>query len=93
MQTAPPETLAGYHLERRLSAGAIGTVFLAARRGSHGFEKRVAIKVLHAEHFTRPDIRQLFTDEARLAAQLSHPNICQVFDFGVDQGMLFVSSQ
>ena len=85
-----PHKIAGYEIERRLSAGGMGTVYLGARRGSHGFEKRVAIKLLNVEHFKRPDIHQLFVDEARLAARLSHPNICQVFDFGVDQGRYYL---
>jgi len=75
VQTQAPETIAGYQVERRLSTGGMGTVFLAARHGSHGFEKRVAIKLLNPEFFNRADIKQLFIDEARLAARLSHPNI------------------
>jgi len=75
-----PQKIAGYEIEHRLSAGGI----------SHGFEKRVAVKILNAEHFERPEIHQLFIDEARLAARLNHPNICQVFDFGVEEGLYYL---
>jgi len=85
-----PETIAGYQLERRLSAGGMGVVYLASRKGAHDFEKKFAIKLLLPHLFERDDIKQLFTDEARLAARLSHPNICQVFDFGEEHGLYFL---
>jgi serine/threonine-protein kinase len=52
--------------------------------------RRVAIKVL-AEHLAdTPGFRDRFLREARLAAQLSHPNIVQVFDVGEDEGRPFI---
>ncbi len=85
-----PETIAGYHLERKLSAGGMGMVYLASRTSSHGFRKQVAIKLLLPHFFDREDIQRLFSDEARLAARLSHPNICQVFDFGVEHELYYL---
>jgi len=53
-------------------------------------ERPVAVKVL-AEHLAdTPDFHDRFLREARLAAQLSHPNIVQVFDVGEDDGRPFI---
>ncbi|MBN2360267.1 MAG: serine/threonine protein kinase [Deltaproteobacteria bacterium] len=85
-----PSSIAGYTLERRLSTGGMGAVFLASRSGAHGFEKQFAIKILLPHLFGRGDATELFADEARLVARLSHPNICQVFDFGEDAGFCYL---
>lgn len=83
-------SIAGYEIEGKISAGGMGTVYRASRRGSHGFSKRVAIKIIHDEFLNQPEVQALFTDEARLAARLSHPNICQVFDFGVERDTYYL---
>ena len=57
-------------------------VFVARREGLHGFQKRVALKRILPQFSSDPDFVGMFIDEARLAAQLEHPNIVQVFDFG-----------
>ena len=60
------------------------------RAGDGELERPVAIKVL-AEHLAdTPGFRDRFLREARLAAQLSHPNIVQVFDVGEDDGRPFI---
>ena len=65
----------------------MASVYLA-RDGE--LERPVAIKVL-AEHLSdTPGFRDRFLREARLAAQLSHPNIVQVFDVGEDDGRPFI---
>jgi eukaryotic-like serine/threonine-protein kinase len=65
----------------------MASVYLA-RDGE--LERLVAIKVL-AEHLSdTPGFRDRFLREARLAAQLSHPNIVQVFDVGEDDGRPFI---
>ena len=76
-------TIAGrYELGRRLGVGGMSTVMLAR---DHRLEREVAVKVL-AEHLA--DDSQFvtrFRREALNAAQLVHPNIVQVFDFGFDE--------
>jgi serine/threonine-protein kinase len=77
------EVLAGrYELGERLGVGGMSTVRLAHDRR---LEREVAVKVL-AEHLAEdPQFVARFRREALAAARLVHPNIVQVFDFGLDE--------
>jgi eukaryotic-like serine/threonine-protein kinase len=77
-----PPTIAGrYELGDRLGLGGMSTVHLAFDRR---LEREVAVKLL-AEHLAAdPAFVERFKREALSAARLVHPNIVQVFDFGLD---------
>ena len=79
---ATEQTIAGrYELGERLGFGGMSTVQLAFDRR---LEREVAVKLL-AEHLADdPQFVSRFRREALAAAQLVHPNIVQVFDFGLD---------
>lgn len=53
-------------------------------------ERTVAIKVLREDYSSDPAFRERFRQEAKAAANLSHPNIVTVHDFGIDAGRLFI---
>ncbi len=76
-------TIAGrYRVEGRLGVGGMSTVHLAF---DQRLERYVAIKLL-AEHLADdPTFVSRFRREALAAARLVHPNIVQVFDFGLDE--------
>ncbi len=78
-----PQEIAGrYRIERRLGAGGMSTVFLAQ---DTVLERPVAVKLL-AEHLADDEaFVARFQREALSAARLQHPNIVQVFDYGLDQ--------
>ncbi len=78
------QTIAGrYELGDRLGLGGMSTVHLAFDRR---LEREVAVKLL-AEHLAAdPAFVERFKREALAAARLVHPNIVQVFDFGLDEG-------
>jgi serine/threonine protein kinase len=80
----PDALFAGrYRLERRLGVGGMATVQLAF---DTRLERRVAVKLL-AEHLAEDaNFVSRFRREALAAARLVHPNIVQVFDFGLDEG-------
>ncbi len=86
-------TLGPYRIERRLATGGMAEVFVAHRLGPHGFQKRLALKCILPQHACDPDFVSMFIDEARLAAQLEHPSIVQVFDFGEAEGSLFLAME
>src|SRR5512147_2507499 len=76
-----------YHLEERLGTGGMAVVY---RARDQMLERPVAIKILRENFSDDPDFRERFRQEARSAANLSHPNIVTVHDFGLDSGRLFI---
>jgi eukaryotic-like serine/threonine-protein kinase len=82
----PAQTIADrYELQGRLGVGGMSTVQLAF---DHRLERHVAVKLL-AEHLAEDDnFVSRFRREALAAARLVHPNIVQVFDFGLDESSM-----
>ncbi len=67
---------------RLLGSGGMADVYLAHSKGEAGFEKRVAIKVMHPHLARNERAVEHFLDEARLASRINHPNIVQILDLG-----------
>ena len=65
-------------------------IFLAKQLGPAGYEKTVVIKRVLEHYSSHADFVAMFLDEARLAAQLSHPNIVQIYDFGEAEGSYYL---
>ena len=75
-------TIAGrYEIIERIGEGGMGQVVRVRHRR---LGKAFALKLTQAELSSRPDVRQMFHREARLASALSHPNIVSIVDFGED---------
>ena len=69
-----------YTLIRRLAVGGMAEIYLARQAAMAGFEKEVVIKRLRQELADDPRIVEMFLDEAKIGAQLNHPNIVHVYD-------------
>lgn len=82
-----------YELVRRLANGAVAEVWLARARSVAGFEKTVALKMIHARLESEPGLAQLLIDEARLTSKLSHRNITQVIDLGHVDGRHYIAME
>ena len=91
--TAPTRTLGDYGVLYELKSGGMGEVLLARKRGAAGFEKLVAIKTIRSELQQRDELRTAFLDEAQLVAQINHPAIAQVHDFGDQDGTLYLAME
>lgn len=89
----PPARIGGYELGARLGVGGMAEVFEAFRNGPHGFRKRVALKRILPHAAADATYVSMFIDEAALVAQLEHPNVVQVFDFGEDGGELYLAME
>ena len=76
-----------YQLQETLGTGGMAVVYKAR---DLMLERSVAVKVLREDFSKDPAFRERFRQEARAAANLSHPNIVTVHDFGLDQGHLFI---
>ncbi|MBS1766764.1 MAG: protein kinase [Acidobacteria bacterium] len=83
---APPppgaEEYGNYFLVDKIAVGGMAELFRAQQRGVQGFQKIVAIKRILPHLVDNEDFVTMFIDEAKLAAQLTHPNIVQIFDLG-----------
>ena len=72
-----------YYLAKRIAYGGMAELFRARRRsGVEGFEKILAIKKILPHLSNDGDFITMFINEAKIAAQLTHENIVQIFDFG-----------
>lgn len=88
MENQQPTMLGGrYQVIERLGQGGMATVF---RARDLNLQRDVALKVLRDSLITEPGFRDRFLQEARAAANLSHPNIVTVFDFGQDDDLLYL---
>lgn len=91
---SPPKQLdrlvGRYELLHRLGHGGMATVYLGRARGKAGFEKRVAVKVIHPHLANEPELVGMFLDEARIAADLHHPHVVETLDLGEDDGVYFM---
>lgn len=76
-----------YQLLHTLGTGGMALVYRAYDKM---LERPVAIKILRQDFSNDEDFRERFRQEARAAANLSHPNIVTVHDFGFDDGRLFI---
>ncbi|MGA7124248.1 MAG: protein kinase [Polyangiaceae bacterium] len=78
--------LAGkYRLIAELGQGGMATVYLAVAIGKSGFRKLAVVKLLRPEIAVDTEFVEMFLDEAKLCARLSHPNIVHTYDVGVDE--------
>ncbi|MCG8554485.1 MAG: serine/threonine protein kinase [Proteobacteria bacterium] len=73
-------TLGAYEIMGRLASGGMASVYLGRRRGARGFERLFAVKVLHRHLERHPDAVRWFLNEARVAAQIRHPNVVSAVD-------------
>src|SRR5947207_9287814 len=76
-----------YEIVRHLARGGMAEVYLAH---DQLLDRRVALKVLFPEFARDPAFVQRFRREAQSAANLNHPNIVAVFDWGQEQGTYFI---
>jgi serine/threonine-protein kinase len=79
-----------YEILARLSVGGMAEVFLAVTTGPGGFRKLVVLKRVLPQHRDERDFVDMFLDEARITAALSHSCIAQVFDLGDEGGELYL---
>jgi eukaryotic-like serine/threonine-protein kinase len=86
-QTAPQVLGGRYEIHRKLARGGMAEVYLARDRS---LDRPVAVKVLFPEYATDPSFVERFRREAQAAANLTHPNIVGVYDWGTQSGTYFI---
>ena len=78
----PGAMIGRWEIIRRLGSGGMADVYLAQSKGEAGFEKLVAIKVMHPHLARNQRAVDHFLDEAKLAARIHHPNVVAIQDLG-----------
>jgi serine/threonine protein kinase len=86
-------SLGRYQILGRISIGGMAEVFRAKAVGHAGFEKLVALKCILPDLVNDREFVGMFIDEARTVAQLSHANICQIFEFGQAEDTYFIAME
>jgi TonB family protein len=82
-----------YVLVERIATGGMAEVWKARMRGVEGFQKIVAIKKILPHLSDNQDFIEMFIDEAKLAAQLSHNNIIHIYDLGKIQSSYYIAME
>lgn len=82
-----------YQVIERLGSGGMATVYLARMDGPAGASKLVAVKRIHPHLAAEPRFVHMFLDEWRIAAQIAHPNVCSVLDFGQTDDTYFLAME
>jgi eukaryotic-like serine/threonine-protein kinase len=87
------QTLGKYTLVRKLATGGMAEVFLARSDGPMGFQKKLVVKRILPHFGEDQNFIDMFLSEARLAADLNHPNVVQIFDFGETDGQYYIAME
>lgn len=88
-----PTKFGEYHLLDKIATGGMAEVWRARAYGMAGFEKILVIKKVLPHLARDKEFIRLFIDEARIAVQLHHVNIVQVFDLGEVEGTYYMAME
>jgi len=86
-----PTPFGKYYLLERINTGGMAEVFRAKAFGVEGFERLVAVKRILSNIAEDKEFIRMFIEEAKLAVQLNHANIAQIFDLGVVDGSYYIA--
>src|SRR5689334_17707550 len=87
------ERFGKYHVLEKIAQGGMAEVYKVKTVGIAGFEKIQALKRILPHSAREARFIRSFIDEARIAVELTHRNIVQVFDFGKADGELFMAME
>src|ERR1700747_3398736 len=83
-------TLSHYRIVSKIGAGGMGEVYLAQ---DTRLDRKVALKILPADLASSQDRMRRFTQEAKAAAALNHPNIATIHEIGESDGVNFIAME
>lgn len=82
-----------YLLVEHIATGGMAEIYRAQYQGVEGFAKELVVKRLREEFAERDDVVEMFLDEARVAATLTHNNVVHTYDLGELGGEYFISME
>ncbi|HEY1547187.1 MAG TPA: serine/threonine-protein kinase [Kofleriaceae bacterium] len=80
------QAIGNYDVISKLATGGMGEVYLAKQRGPVAFSRDVVLKKLHPSFTNDPHFVEMFINEAKLCATLTHPNIIHIYELFEDDG-------
>ncbi len=81
-----------YRLLSLVASGGMAQIW-AAKPESGGFSRTVALKVVRPEYATDEEYRRMLIDEAAAASAVHHPNVCEIFELGQHQDVVFIAME
>ncbi|MBM4320188.1 MAG: hypothetical protein FJ125_09545, partial [Deltaproteobacteria bacterium] len=93
MAESEPQRYGNFVLLERIAVGGMAEIFRAKKLGAEGFEKELVVKRI-LPHFSEDEaFVTMFKDEARIAANLNHANIVQVYEFDECEGSFYIAME
>lgn len=88
-----PNEVGDYVLLGLIARGGMAEIYKAKKKGVKGFEKVIAIKKILSGYGEDDKFVEMLVDEAKIAAELSHPNIIQIYDLGRKDNYYFIAME
>ena len=82
-----------FTIQRKIAEGGMGAVYEALQQGALGFQKKMAIKTILSDIASDPEYEEMFIGEAKLAANLIHANIVQLYHLGKLGSMRYMAME
>jgi serine/threonine protein kinase len=82
-----------YEILGQIARGGMAEIYKAKKKGVKGFEKIIALKKILSGYGEDDKYIEMFVDEAKIAAELSHPNIVQIYDLGKKNDFYFIAME
>ncbi|MEB2312736.1 MAG: serine/threonine-protein kinase [Sorangiineae bacterium] len=92
-EVGPGVRLGRYEILLGVAQGGMARVWAAKQHGQRGFSKTVAVKTILPALAMDQEFETMFLDEARIAAGVHHPNVCEIFDLGEENGTLYLAME
>lgn len=87
------DELGDYDILGLIARGGMAEIYKAKKKGVKGFEKVIAIKKILSGYGEDDKYIEMFVDEAKIAAELTHPNIVQIYDLGKKDDFYFIAME
>src|SRR5262245_34740660 len=89
----PGDRVKDYEVIAPLRSGGLAMLYVARRRGVGGFSRLVALKLVHPHLMRDASITKLFLEEARISANVAHPNVVSVEEIGPTGDSYFIAME
>jgi len=93
IDSTPPGEVGDYQILGMIARGGMAEIYKAKKKGVKGFEKIIAIKRILSGYGEDDKFIEMLVDEAKIAAELSHPNIVQIYDLGRKDNYYFIAME